>query len=160
MSALIDIAPDTVITIAIIKHARDWQRLQATHQYHLPIAQLGRISQSPWLAFYMPKWHHEHPHCITHIAQIAALALMTRRDYLPDEHQHPRADNHYVVVTLKALYALDAPLPSQRWRRISIHQTTWAAFHRAHDLSAIRRLTQQLRRITSTHGFLTELDTL
>lgn len=144
-SQMPEIASDTAISVAIVKRARDWQQLITHHHYHMPIRHLTRISQSPWVAFYLPGWHHAHPHSVTHIAHVHAIDIMMRQSYLPNEDKHPHAQALYLILTFHALYQLPTPIISQRWRRISVMHTTWAAFCRADDVSTLCTITRRLQ---------------
>lgn len=147
-----DWAIHTPMSIVIVKRQADWDRIVQMRQYHVPIAHLARISQSRYLAFYLPRWHPSHPHSITHIARIAAIEVMARYQHIPEEPQHPRAQQLYVVATMHPLDRLNEPIKSRHWRRISIVHTTMEAFVRANDISAIQRINRFLMQ-RRTQGF-------
>jgi hypothetical protein len=138
------ITTTTGITIAIVKRPQDWQRILHSKQYHLPVRHVTGVMQSPWVAFYFPRWHTMQAHSICHIGSITAMTITPRRTYLPDEHANPRADQLYAVLTFEAIYQLRVPIRSAHWRRVSIHHTTWGAFTRTYDLGALYRVTQQM----------------
>jgi hypothetical protein len=142
------ISTHTHISIALVKRPQDWQRIEHTRRYHLPIRHVAHILQSPWIALYLPGWHTTHPHCIRHVASISALTIMPRHAYLSDEPLHPRAHQLYAILTLDALYELQVPIVSKRWRRISIHHTTWGALTRTYDLGNLKRIEQRMRSIS------------
>lgn len=147
----------TGITIGIVKRPQDWQRICHTKQYHMPVRHIPRVMQSPWLAFYMPRWHTTHPYCIRHIASITAMTIAPRRTYLPDESTNPRADQLYAILTFDAIHTLRLPVSSTRWRRISIHHTTWGALMRTYDLGALMRVTRQMQQLSLSSMDDTEL---
>jgi hypothetical protein len=134
----------TGVTIAIVKRPQDWQRITHMQQYHLPIRYIPHIMQSPWIAWYMPRWHTIQPHSIHYVAHMKAMTITPRQAYLPHEAAHPRANNLYAVLTFDAIYTLRAPIISIRWRRIGIHYTTWGALVRTNDLGALSQVHQRM----------------
>ncbi len=142
------ILPQTPVTVAIVKSPQDWQRITHGKHYHVPLQQCSRIAQSSWIAFYMPHWYTSHPYSIHLVASIQSVAVMQRLHYLPDESTHPHASQLYVVCTLGTMYRLRIPVVSQRWRRISLHQTTFGVLARAYDLGNISHIQRAVRRIS------------
>jgi hypothetical protein len=142
------ITTTTNITIAIVKHPHDWQRIISARQYHMPVRHIARVMQSPWIAFYLPGWHATQPHRIRHVARITAMTIAPRRTYLPEEPTHPCADQLYAILAFDAIYTLRAPIYSTRWRRISIHHTTWGVLTRTYDLGALHQVARQLQNRT------------
>lgn len=147
------ITADTPITIAIVKRPHDWQRIINTRHYHLPIQHLTRITHTAWIAFYMPGWYTQHAHCIQHVATISAHTIMSRHQYLPDEQHHPRAHQPYIILTIDTIYTLTLPIPSRRWRRVSVQHSTWGALVRADDLGSITRIERHIRTAQVTVTF-------
>lgn len=141
----------TGITVAIVKREQDWQRIIHSQQYHIPERYSASVIQSSWVAWYMPGWYSNQPHCVRYVSHISNLQIMCRRDYIPDEPHHPHAHHLYAILTFDALYELRSPLTSQHWRRIGIYATTWGALTRAYDLSALTQVTRRMR----THPSLT-----
>jgi hypothetical protein len=58
-----------------------------------------------------------------------------RRDLLPDQADHPRADDAYYVLQLGPLRERDAPIPSLRWRRITFIESSWDRFVAAEEIN-------------------------
>ena len=143
------ITPDTGITIAIVKRAIDWQRITTTHQYHIPVQYMARIIHNQWVAFYFPRWHSHQAHSIQYVGTIASCTIMPRCTYI-DEPHHPHAHRDYVVVTFDTIYRLAVPIYSNRWRRISVHHTTWGILVRAYDLGALRHVACHMRTLPDT----------
>ncbi|MBK6327175.1 MAG: hypothetical protein KA362_13655 [Chloroflexi bacterium] len=61
--------------------------------------------------------------------------LMTRRDLLPDEPNHPRADTLYYKVQLGPVQQLERPIISLHWHRVTFIHTTWDRFQSAVELN-------------------------
>lgn len=147
------ITADTPITIALVKRPRDWQQIINARHYHLPMQHLSRITHTSWIAFYMPGWHTQHAHCIQHVAAISAYTIMSRRHYLPAEHDHPRAHHPYIILTIDTMYTLRLPVPSRRWRRMSVQHSTWGALIRTDDLGSLTRIERHIRTAQATGTF-------
>jgi hypothetical protein len=63
--------------------------------------------------------------------------LARRRDLLPDEPDHPRADQEYYKLQLGPLERLDPPIISLRWRRVTFIETTWDRFQVAQEINEL-----------------------
>ncbi len=58
------------------------------------------------------------------IAPVRGYHLSARRELIPEEPDHPRADERYYRIDLGELVALPHPVPSRRLRRITFIRTT------------------------------------
>jgi hypothetical protein len=61
--------------------------------------------------------------------------LVRRRDLLPDQIDHPRADEVYYKLQLGPLMQLEQPIPSLRWRRITFIETSWDRLTAAEEVN-------------------------
>ena len=61
--------------------------------------------------------------------------LVRRRNLLPDQPDHPRADDIYYKVQLEPLQKLAQPIVSLRWRRVTFIHTTWDRFSDATEIN-------------------------
>ena len=61
--------------------------------------------------------------------------MALRRELLPNEPTHPRADERYYRFALGPLWALPAPVPSRRLRRITFIPTTFGQLLYAQDVA-------------------------
>jgi hypothetical protein len=66
---------------------------------------------------------------------VRGYELAYRRDLLPDEPDHPRADEPYFKVQIGPLIRREPPIPSLRWRRITFITTTWDRFNDAEEIN-------------------------
>jgi len=71
---------------------------------------------------------HYYARCLGH-------ELARRRDLLPDEPDHPRADKIYYKLQLGPMIKREPPIPSRRWRRVTFIHTTWDRFEAAEELN-------------------------
>lgn len=138
------IAPADAVVLALLRRQGDEQRLLQAGTYHLPITHSGLLDEVRAMAWYVPAWHADTPWSVRYWGTIADRWLTTRRLYLPEEPNHPRADNLYWVVRITHLERLDPVLPSARWRRIGIHRLSAAAVQRASELGDVSALTRRI----------------
>jgi hypothetical protein len=66
---------------------------------------------------------------------IEGYELVTRRDLLPSEPDHPRAGQWYYALQLGPLEHKLPPIVSHRWRRISFILTTGDCFTAALEIN-------------------------
>jgi hypothetical protein len=70
-------------------------------------------------------------------APVRGHELLRRRDLLPDEPDHPRADQAYYAMQLGPLERLELPIISLRWRRITFIETTRDRFQMAQEINEL-----------------------
>ena len=58
-------------------------------------------------------------------------------DLLPEEPQHPRANERYYKVHLDGLCRLPHPIVSRKWRRIAFIVTHWERLQVAYEISEL-----------------------
>jgi hypothetical protein len=71
---------------------------------------------------------------VRYYASVLRYSLHTRRELLPDEPDHPRADERYYRIALGPLVALPLPVPAARLRRVAFIATTYGQLRRASDV--------------------------
>ncbi len=110
--------------------ARDegWYRIP---QKHAPDSTI----ETRVLAFYFTKAFGEQKWAVHWYAPVHGHELVRRRDLLPDEADHPRAGAPYYKLQLGPLMALEEPIPSLRWRRITFIESTWDRFVAADEIN-------------------------
>lgn len=127
---------DTATVVAILKRPSDAERLLTEHTYHLPVHQLTRIAGCSLMAWYLPGWHAT-PHRIAYWGVVSRITVMSRQQYLPSQSNHPHAHHQYAIVHCDEIWPMVPALSSRRWRRITVHTTTWGALVRANDLGQL-----------------------
>ena len=68
-------------------------------------------------------------------AQVRGHELVTRRDLLPEEADHPRADQRYYKLQLGKLVELPHPIPSRSLRRITFILTNGKRLNEAWEIN-------------------------
>ncbi len=112
------------------KIARDerWYRIP---QQHAPQS----TTEAVVLAFYFTKTFGDEKWSIRYYAPVEGHELVRRRDLLPDESDHPRADDPYYKLQLGPLMEREEPIPSLRWRRVTFIESTWDRFIAADEIN-------------------------
>jgi hypothetical protein len=90
-----------------------------------------------YLAFYFTKAFGEERWAIHWYAPVRGHELLRRRDLLPEEPDHPRAEDAYFMMQLGPLERLEPPIISLRWRRITLIETTWDRFQMAQEINEL-----------------------
>lgn len=113
------------VLVVVLNDAADLDRARQAGWYRIPLARAPRRIAADFLAFYQTAaFPPEERWSVRWFAPVRGYKLATRRELLPDEPDHPRADQHYYKVTLGALERLPRPVPSRRLRRITFIPTT------------------------------------
>ena len=89
------------------------------------------------MAFYFTKAFGDERWAIHWYAPVRGHEMARRRDLLPDEPDHPRANHAYYKLQLGPLERLDPPIVSLRWRRITFIETTWDRFQVAQEINEL-----------------------
>ena len=98
---------------------------------HAPAA----LASARALAFYQPgAFGPDERWTVAWWAPVRALGQQRRRELIPDEADHPRADEWYAVVELGELQPLDPPLRTSRGRRLLYVPTRWGALRQSATL--------------------------
>jgi catechol 2,3-dioxygenase-like lactoylglutathione lyase family enzyme len=127
--------PEDRILVAIMNSPRDLAVARDQGWYRLPQKSAPKGIHAEYLAFYFGRAFGEQKWAIHYYARKLGHELVRRRDLLPDEPDHPRADDLYFKVQLGPLLQLERPIVSLRWRRISFIYTTWDRFADASEIN-------------------------
>lgn len=128
-------AEDRVL-VAIMNDPHDFETARDEGWYRIPACHAPpSLTEASLLAFYFTKAFGDEKWAIHWYAAIRGHELVRRRDLLPDEPDHPRADEPYYKLQLGPLLRLERPIPSLRWRRISFIETSWDRFMDAEEIN-------------------------
>lgn len=118
--------PRSPVLVAVVNNIDDLRRVASEGWYRIPQRRAPRRVGAAFLAFYQTGAfrNQEEAQTITYYASTQRYRLLTRRELLPDEADHPRADDFYFRIELGPLLRLDKPLPSASLRRITFIHTT------------------------------------
>lgn len=127
----------TPALVAVVTNRRDWQRLHTEGWYRIPVRRAPQPLAAEYLAFYCTRAIPEEAWRVAWYAPVTRYRLLRRRELLPAEADHPRAEDHYYRIDLGPLCRLPRPIPSRRLRRITFIPTTFEQLLCAEELTAL-----------------------
>src|SRR5687767_7809400 len=128
------------VLVALVPQPRDLLIAQERGWYRVRSLEMagrikGGLKQFKHLAFYQPDSFKTTRRCVRYFAPILGIESVPRIDLLPDEPDHPRANDLYVKFNLGDLQELPRPIPSERGRRILFIPTNWTKIEPAEDIN-------------------------
>ena len=129
--------PDTPVLVAVLNNLADWARVQTEHWYRIPLNRAPRHMAAEIVAWYQTKAFGDEGAQIRWYAPIIRCRLATRRELLPNEPEHPRADERYWRLDVGDLQALPRPIPASRFRRVTFIPTRWERLLQARDVTEL-----------------------
>lgn len=128
--------PDDVVLVALVNSERDLELAVRQHWYRIRQRHAPRhFSGAQYLAFYLGSAFGESKWSIREYAQVRGHELALRRDLLPAEVDHPRANEIYYKLQLGEVMPRMRPIVSNRGRRLLFLWTTWAKFSEARQFN-------------------------
>ena len=128
--------PEDRVLVAVLNNRRDFDRVVDQGWYRIPAKYAPPTTgNSEYLAFYFTKAFGEERWAIHWYAPLRGHELLRRRDLLPDEPDHPRANAVYYKLQLGPLIELEFPIYSLRWRRITFIETSYDRFTAAEEIN-------------------------
>jgi hypothetical protein len=102
------------------------------------------------LAFYFTKTFGENRWAIHYYAPIEGHELVTRRDLIPSEPDHPRAGQWYYKLQLGPLEHKLPPIVSHRWRRVTHHHHQWRLLYERVQARSMTSSSKRARSVSYT----------
>lgn len=137
-----DALGDAPALVVVLNNLDDLVRAQTQRWYRIPFARAPRRIGADFLAFYQTaafpqgeRWS------VRWVASVQGYRIATRRELIPEEPDHPRADARYHRIALGELTLLPHPIPSRRLRRITFIQTTIQSLCEATEINQLWRRT-------------------
>ena len=127
--------PDDRVLVAVMNRVRDFEIARDEGWYRLPERQVLRDACFEYVAFYFTAAFGDLKWAVHYYARCMGHELARRRDLLPAEPDHPRAERLYYKLQLGPLMRREPPIPSRRWRRVTFIHTTWDRFSTAEELN-------------------------
>lgn len=134
-----EITANTRILVVVMTNPRDMAKAREEGWYRIPLARAPRALAAEYLAFYQTAAFGAERWAVRTIAEVYAVGITTRAALLPAEADHPRAADRYYRFSIGPLFALPAPLPSRRLRRLTFIATTYGQLLRANDVADLWR---------------------
>jgi len=128
--------PEDRVLVAIMNNQRDFAIARDQGWYRIPVKHAPeKALEFEALAFYFTKAFGSQKWAIHYWARIQGHELATRRQLLPEESDHPHADERYYKLQFGPLQPKEPPIVSKRWRRITFLLTTWDRFQDATEIN-------------------------
>lgn len=128
--------PSDRVLVGLMNSRRDFAIAREEGWYRIPKRHAPEsTTEAVVLAFYFTKAFGDEKWAIHYYAPVEGHELVRRRDLLPRQPDHPRADEPYYKLQLGRLMKRDEPIPSLRWRRITFIESTWDRFVAADEIN-------------------------
>lgn len=128
-------AADRVL-VGVMTHPRDFRLARDEGWYRIPVRHAPEATvDSAVLAFYFTAAFGDEKWAIHWYSEVRGHELVLRRDLVPNQPDHPRAEDRYFKIQIGPLIRRDPAIPSLRWRRISFISTTWDRFSAAEEIN-------------------------
>jgi hypothetical protein len=127
--------PEDRVLVAVVGRRKDFEIARDRGWYRIPERRAPRGVFFEYVAFYFTAAFVEQKWAVHYYARCLGYELVTRRDLLPDEPDHLRADTAYYKLQLGPLQKREPPIVSRRWRRVTFIHTTWDRFQAAEEIN-------------------------
>ncbi len=129
-------AEDRVL-VGVVNRKRDLDMVTGEKWYRIPQAQMKRGVNAEYIAFFLSKAFGERNGGVHYFADCKGLELLHRRDLIPSEPNHPRANEAYYKVQLGTVRQKSPPVLNTSRRTIGFIYTTWDRFVKATKISEL-----------------------
>jgi hypothetical protein len=127
---------DSPVLVVVVNDPADLARARDEGWYRIPLDRAPRRIAADYLAFYQTgAFPPEERWAVRWLAAVQEYRLTTRKELIPDEPDHPRAEQPYYKVALGPLIPLPHPVPSRRLRRITFIPTTLDRLMQAEEIN-------------------------
>jgi hypothetical protein len=127
--------PEDRVLVGVINRKRDFDKARFEHWYRVPQGQARTGIYAEYVAFFFSRAFKELNGGIHYYARRTGIELVRRRDLLPEEAGHPRADAVYHKLQLGELRRKDPPIVNADRRVVTFIYTTWDRFTAAATLA-------------------------
>jgi hypothetical protein len=128
--------PEDRVLVGVMPNPRDLELARDHHWYRIPARRATQGVRAEYVAFYFTKAFSPDLRWGIHFfARRTGHELVRRAELLPDEPDHPHADELYYKLQLGPLRRREQPIVSLRWRRITFIHTTWDRFTAAREIN-------------------------
>src|SRR4030067_995726 len=97
---MIEIQPEDLVLVAIVKTPRDLEIARVLGWYRIPLATAPKTLRVDWIAFYQTATFGDERWSVRYVAPVRGYELVTREELLRDERDHPRAKEPYFKLQL------------------------------------------------------------
>lgn len=120
--------PEDRVLVGVINRKRDLDYARFDHWYRIPQVRFPKGIHTEYLAFYLSRSFAEQNGSIAYYARRTGHELVRRRDLIPEQVNHRRANNLYYKVQLGELREKLPPVLNPTRRPVVFILTTWDRF--------------------------------
>jgi very-short-patch-repair endonuclease len=144
------VSQEAPVLVAVINNLRDFEIARDQGWYRIPVNRAPRRLGADYLALYQTKIFGAEGWAVNYYAPVLRVRLSRRRDLLPAEADHPRADDAYYKIEIGPLQRLSRPIPSHRLRRITFIHTTLQRLLSAEEINDLWLGSEEEERLWAT----------
>lgn len=114
------------VLVVVVNNPEDLRRAAAEGWYRIPQRSAPRRIAADYLAFYQTGAFRDQDESktVTYYAPTRRYRLQTRREILPSDAEHPRANDYYYKIEVGPLLRLERPIPATTYQRLTFIHTT------------------------------------
>lgn len=127
---------DPVVLIAVLKNKKDLNILLKKHWYRIPVSNSPR-KKAEYIAFYQPALFGKNGSCISYYGKIKNISIFKRKEILPSECGHHKADNNYYKMEVSDIKKLPKPVKNKHKMRISFGFTCLDKLMKAESINQL-----------------------
>ncbi|RMF79461.1 MAG: hypothetical protein D6737_11330 [Chloroflexi bacterium] len=120
--------PEDRVLVGVINRKRDLKFAEQEHWYRIPQKRFSDGIHAEYLAFFLSKAFGEKNGAVHYFAKNQGVELVYRKDLMPKEVNHKRANEVYYKIQLGNLREKIPPITNPTRRSISFIYTTWDRF--------------------------------
>ena len=129
--------PEASVLVAVMTRVRDFELARDEGWYRIPVRSAPKFFPPDYVAFYFTRAFKEQAFSVRYFAPVRGHELVKRRDLLPDEADHPRAEQPYYKLQLGQLVQRKQPIVSKTWRRLTFILTNGKHFSTASEINEL-----------------------
>ncbi len=128
------------VLVAVVNNQADLCRAASEGWYRIPQRRAPRRTGADYLAFYQTGafGSESEARAISYYAAIRRYRLLPRAALLPDEPDHPRAEEYYFRIDIGPLLRLAQPIPATSFRRLTFIHTTLERLLTAQNVTELK----------------------
>ena len=130
---MLNLEPDDLVLVAILRQRRDLEIARVLGWYRIPLKSAPKMIRVDWIAFFLTGAFGDEKWSVRYLAPVKGHELVTRGELLSEEHDHLYAGEPYYKIRLGPVQQLASPIPARRWRRFTFLYTTGERILLAHE---------------------------
>jgi len=145
---------EKLVLVAVIRRKKDLEIALKKCWYRMPLKSAPK-KKADFLAFYQTRVFGKSGKSINYYARIKGSSLVLRRQLLPEEGDHPRADDVYCKLDLNPLKMVPRRIENRTRRRISFGFTTLEKLLKTNEVSqlfSIIPIEEIMRKVIEANG--------